>query len=84
MGADQHCFMVCFTVLSAPSSSTTRNCGLLRSSQRCVRTDALSAVQFADAIPPSTIQEIEDMGFEATPIKPVVADTITLQIYGMT
>lgn len=29
-------------------------------------------------------QEIEDMGFEASPIQPVVADTITLQVYGMT
>lgn len=29
-------------------------------------------------------QEIEDMGFEATPIAPVVADTVQLQVYGMT
>lgn len=34
--------------------------------------------------PEKLAEEIEDMGFEAQPIKPVLADTITIQIYGMT
>ncbi|KAI5479623.1 Cu2+-exporting ATPase [Pseudohyphozyma bogoriensis] len=34
--------------------------------------------------PEKLASEIEDFGFEATPIAPIVADTITLQIYGMT
>jgi Cu+-exporting ATPase len=29
-------------------------------------------------------QEIEDMGFEASPIQQLLADTVILQIYGMT
>ncbi|BGP37909.1 Cu(2+)-transporting P-type ATPase [Rhodotorula kratochvilovae] len=34
--------------------------------------------------PEKLAEEIEDMGFEAAPIKPVAADTVLLQIYGMT
>ncbi|GAA5968159.1 hypothetical protein JCM11641_003753 [Rhodosporidiobolus odoratus] len=34
--------------------------------------------------PEKLASEIEDMGFEASPIKPVRADTVVLQIYGMT
>ncbi|BGP30043.1 Cu(2+)-transporting P-type ATPase [Rhodotorula toruloides] len=34
--------------------------------------------------PAKLAEEIEDMGFEATPIAPVVADAVQLQVYGMT
>ncbi|GAA5996163.1 heavy metal translocating P-type ATPase [Rhodotorula paludigena] len=34
--------------------------------------------------PEKLAEEIEDMGFEAAPIKPVAADTVVLQVYGMT
>ncbi|GAA5889021.1 hypothetical protein JCM5296_002776 [Sporobolomyces johnsonii] len=34
--------------------------------------------------PEKIAEEIEDMGFEAAPIKPAKADTVVLQIYGMT
>jgi len=30
------------------------------------------------------LQEIEDMGFEATPLEPVAEDTVILRVYGMT
>ena len=31
-----------------------------------------------------SLQEIDDMGFEATPIIAMAADTVSLQVYGMT
>ncbi|BGP13850.1 hypothetical protein JCM10213_002488 [Rhodosporidiobolus nylandii] len=34
--------------------------------------------------PAKLAEEIEDMGFEAAPIEPVKADTVVLQVYGMT
>ncbi|KAM0747535.1 copper P-type ATPase CtaA [Meredithblackwellia eburnea MCA 4105] len=45
-----------------------------------------AVIEFDPSIwsPEKLAEEIEDMGFEASPIKPVTADSVSLQIYGMT
>ncbi|KAK4703623.1 P-type Cu+ transporter, partial [Phenoliferia sp. Uapishka_3] len=45
-----------------------------------------AVVEYDSALwtPEKLAEEIEDMGFEASPIKMAVADTVSLQVYGMT